>query len=151
MTMSQKLTRKRYSLFVLAILLGLSGVAVLIVGPKYSVIRSFAGVAFIVGVYLIRVSNVHTRFTLAATSDQGTDSEAKNGRGRLMWIIGAALLPVAGASFFYLYQDALHGYHEVLPVYVFAGVAALCALLWSYLISKLLSGGGGKQGPRGIR
>jgi hypothetical protein len=55
-----------------------------------------------------------------------------------MWIIGAALLLLTGVSFFYLYQDALHGYHEALPVYVFAGVGLACALVWSYLVSKML-------------
>ena len=55
-----------------------------------------------------------------------------------MWTVGVALLLLAGASFFYLYQDALHGYQEALPVYVFAGVGLACALVWSYLVSKVL-------------
>jgi len=115
--MSQKIsqTQKRYSLFVLAILLLLLGGAALSMGPKYSAIRSFAGVAFVVAVYLTRVSNVHARSTLAVTSDP-----ASNRLGRLMWIVGFALLVVLGISFLYLYKDALDGYHEVLPVYLFA-------------------------------
>lgn len=134
--MSQK-ARKRYGLFVLAILMGLSGVAALSMGPKYSAIRSFAGVAFIIAVYLIRVSNVHTRSTLAATGDPASERP-----GRLMWFVGAALLVVWGISFLYLYflylyKDALDGYHEALPVYVFAGIGLACALFWAYLSSRI--------------
>jgi hypothetical protein len=133
--MSQKIpqTQKRYSLFVLAILLLLLGGAALSIGPKYSAIRSFAGVAFIVAVYLIRVSNVHTRSTLAVSSNP-----ASNRPGRLMWIVGFALLVVLGISFLYLYKDALDGYHEVLPVYLFAGVGIACAGVWGYIASKLV-------------
>jgi hypothetical protein len=131
--MSQKAPRKRYGLFVLAILMGLSGVAVLLMGPKYSAIRFLAGVAFIVSVYLIRVSNVHTRSTLAASSDPAIERP-----GRLMWFVGAALLVVWGISFLYLYKDALDGYHGISAVYIFAGVAVACILFWSYLASRIL-------------
>lgn len=130
--------KKRHWLFVLAVLLLLAGGAALLVGPKNFGVWSLGLVACIVSVYLIRVSNVHSRSASAATGSEGTGLKARKGRGRLMWIIGAALLPVAGASFFYLYQDALHGYHDTTPVYVFAGVAALCAVVWSYLVSRVL-------------
>ncbi|HKS80239.1 MAG TPA: hypothetical protein VJR23_01930 [Candidatus Acidoferrales bacterium] len=130
--------QKRHWLFVLAVLLLLAGGAALLVGPKNFGVWSLGLVACIVSVYLIRVSNVHSRSASAATGSEGAGLKARKGRGRLMWIIGAALLPVAGASFFYLYQDALHGYHDTTPVYVFAGVAALCAVVWSYLVSRVL-------------
>jgi len=138
MASESALPQKRYWLFVLAVLLLLAGGAALFMGPKNFGIWSLGLGACIVSVYLIRVSNVHSRSVSAATGSEGTDSKAKKGQGRLIWIIGAALLPLAGASFFCLYQDALHGYHETTPVYVFAGVAALCALVWSYLASRLL-------------
>jgi hypothetical protein len=125
--------QKRYGLLVLAILIGLSGVAALSMAPKYSPIRSFAGVAFIVALYLIRVSNVHTRSTLATTS-----YPASNRPGRLMWFVGAALLVVWGISFLYLYKDALDGYHTVWPVYLFAAAASVCVCVWGYIASKLV-------------
>lgn len=146
---TQEATRKRYSLFVLAIVLLLLGGAALFLGAHNFAIRTVGVVGCIVSVYLVRISNVHTRSTATPVPDQRTGTEAKKGPGRLMWMAGVVLLLLAVASFFYLYQDALHGYQEALPVYVFAGVGLACALVWSYLISKLLSGGG-KQGPRGI-
>jgi len=44
----------------------------------------------------------------------------------------------AGLAFLGLYDDALAGYHDTLPVYVFAGVAIVCMGIWGYLISKIL-------------
>jgi hypothetical protein len=52
-----------------------------------------------------------------------------------MWVIGIALVPLWGATYFCLHEDALHGYHAVWPVYLFAGVAIICALFWGYLLA----------------
>jgi hypothetical protein len=142
---AQQTTRKRYSLFVLAILLLLlSGVA-LFLGAHNFAIRAVGLVGCIVSVYLIRMSKVHAGPTTAIAADQHADAKAKNRPGRPIWIVGVALLLLAGGSLLYLYQDALHGYHEALPVYLFAGVGLTCTVVWSYLISKILSGGR-KQG-----
>lgn len=126
----------RYWLFALAALLLLAGGAAFFIEPEKLGIRFLALVACIASVYLIRASSVHSRATCAATSGPTTDSRTKRRRVRLSWVIGAALLPMAAASFLYLYEDALHGYQEILPVYIFAGVAALCAAAWSYLASR---------------
>jgi hypothetical protein len=134
----QDVRRKRYGLFALAILLLVTGGAVLFVGMKNFEIRSLGLVACIASVYLIRISNVRAQPSLAMTSGEAEDSKAGRKGTRLMWIIGAALVPVAGGSFFYLYQDGVHGYHDTLPVYIFAGVAVLCTVVWSYLVSRLL-------------
>ena len=130
--------RKRYGLYALAILLLLVGGVALFVGMNNFGVRCLGLVACIASVYLIRISNVRARPSLPMTGGDANDSEAGEKGTRLMWIIGAALVPVAGASFFYLYQDGLHGYHDTLPVYIFAGVAVICTVVWSYLVSRLL-------------
>jgi hypothetical protein len=140
MTASQQGPRKvRRGLFALAVLLLLAAGAAFFMGGKDFTIRSLGVVALIASVYLVRTSNVHSPSTVVITSSQGPDSKAKKIGGRLMWIIGAALLPIAVASVFYLQQDARHGYHEVLPVYVFAGVALACAIVWAYLVARMVS------------
>jgi hypothetical protein len=58
-----------------------------------------------------------------------------------MWFVGAALLVLAGVSFWLLYLDALHDYHTVWPVYMFAGVMLADAGVWSYILTKLVSPG----------
>lgn len=128
---SEKTPRKSYSLFALAILLLMSGGVALFIGSGHLAIRSFGLVACIASVYLVRISNIHARPALP-------DSRATELPGRLIWIIGVASLVLLGASFLYLYSDALHGYHEILPVYVFAGAGIACAIVWSYLASRIV-------------
>jgi hypothetical protein len=135
---SQKVSRKRYGLLVLAIMVLLSGGVALFMGSNSFAVRSFGAVACIVSVYLVRISNVHTHSALAVTNDRGTDSRATKRPGPLMWTVGVALLAVMGISFLSLYIDALRGYHEILPVYIFAGIAVACAVFWSYLLSRIL-------------
>ena len=72
------------------------------------------------------------------TGGDANDSEAGEKGTRLMWIIGAALVPVAGASLFYLYLASLNGSRDTLPAYIFAGVAVICIVVWSYLVSRLV-------------
>ena len=129
---------KKYSLFVLAILLLLLGGAALFLGARNFAIRAAGVVACIVSVYLVRISHVHAGPAVSTEADQGADIKGKKRPGRLIWMVGAAFLLLAGGSFLYLYQDAVHGYHEVLPIYIFAGVGLACALVWSYLFARLM-------------
>ena len=134
----QDVPRKRFGLFALAILLLLTGGAALFVGMTNFGIRSLGLVACIASVYLIRISNVRAQPSLAMTSGEAKDSKARRKGPPLMWIIGAALVPVAGASLFYLYLASLNGSHDALPAYIFAGVAVICTVVWSYLVSTLV-------------
>jgi hypothetical protein len=135
--MSEKVPQKRYGLLVLAILLLLLGGAALYAGSHNFMTRSFGLMAVLAGVYLVRLSSVHTRSGLSTASGRGLDFASNPRPGHLAWLIGVALLLLAGLSFFYLYRDALHGYHEALPVYAFAGVTVACAVVWSYLLSRI--------------
>jgi hypothetical protein len=134
----QDVRRKRYGLYALAILLLLIAGAALFVGMNNFGVRCLGLVAIIASGYLIRISNVRARPSLPMTSGDAKDSKAGKKGTRLMWIIGAALVPVAGASLFYLYQAGLNGSRDTLPAYIFAGVAVICTVVWSYLVSRLL-------------
>lgn len=138
MTVSQETPRKRYGLLILAILLLLSGGGALYAGSHNFAIRSLGLVAIVASAYLVRISRVHNRSGSSAASGQGIDSKAARRPGRLLWTVSVALLLLAGVSYLYLYNDALHGYHEVLPVYMFAGVGLACVLVWSYLVSRIV-------------
>lgn len=131
--MPQDAAPKRYGLFVLAVLLLLAGGAALYVGSHNFALRILGLASIVASTYLVRASHVHGRSHLPAASDERSRPRA----GSVLWIVSIALLPVAGASYLYLYNDALHGSHEALPVYVFAGVGLACTLVWSYLISRI--------------
>jgi hypothetical protein len=126
---------RRYSLIVLAIvLLALGGVA-LFIGSHDSAMRPLGIGAILVSVYLVRISNSPSR-SVPGLGGELAFKTAKS-PNRLLWIVSALLVPVSIGAVIYLLNDAAHGYHETLPVYVFAGVAVVCAAVWSSLVSTL--------------
>lgn len=130
--MAAKMPQKRYGLYVLAVLLFLLG-APFLVGSHNFTIKLIGFAAFMAAMYLIRISNVRARSAIAVTSDQ-----ASTRPGYLAWIVGFAMLLLAGVSYLLLHIDALHRGHTVWPVYLFAGAALGCAGVWGYIASKLV-------------
>jgi len=128
--------RKRYGIFALAVVLFLSGV-VLLVGVNNLLIRSFSGLMFVISVYLLKISNVHNRAgVIAVRGNEKYPEEMTKHPSPVMWAVGIGALVVAVGAFLFLYRDVLEGYQEIWPVYVFAGVGFVCALIWGYLIAK---------------
>jgi hypothetical protein len=136
-TVSQKVIRKRYGLFVLAILLLLLGGVGIYAGSHNYPIRALGVVLVIASVHLVRISHVHDRSSLPEASGRGTDLKPGTGPGRLLWIVSIALVPLLGAAFFLLHMDAVNGGHEAWPADVFAGVGLACAIVWGYLAAKI--------------
>jgi hypothetical protein len=143
--MPQKVPQKRYSLFILAILLLLSGGIAVLVEPHDFAIRCLGLAAIMASVYLGRISHVHDRAAFSVGGGQEADVKATKRPGRLAWAVGVALLLLAGVSYLLMYIDALHGGHEAWPVYVFGGVTVACAIVWGYLAAKIFGGGRGKN------
>jgi len=55
-----------------------------------------------------------------------------------MWVVSLALLPALGLSYLYLYEDGVRGYPDVLPIYLFGGVAVVCTLFWAFMAARVL-------------
>lgn len=126
---------RRYGLLALAILLLVLGGTALFIGASRPAIRPIGIGAVLISVYVIRISNARGRSVLGAGGN--LDFKPTKSPDRLLWIVSAALVPISVAAVLYLMNDAAHGYHEVLPVYIFAGVATVCAAVWSYLVSQI--------------
>jgi hypothetical protein len=109
-----------------AVVLLLLGGAAIFFGSGNFAIRAIGLLLCLVAVYRSRVSDVQMR-----------PNTVKRPR-RLLWVFGIAMLAIAAASYEYLYQDALHGYHDVFPGYLFAAVGLVCTLVWAYLVSTLM-------------
>jgi len=137
---SQNAAWKRYSLFVLAILLLLLGGVCLYFGSHNYPIRALGLVAIIASTYLVRISHVHDRSSSTDATGQGTDLNMAKGPGRPLWIVSLALIPSLGAAFFLLHIDFVNGGHQAWPADVFAGVVLACAIVWGYLAAKLFGG-----------
>ena len=136
MAPSPHVGRKKYGLFVLAIILILLGGVGLYLGFNNYLIRVLGSVSLLVSVYLIRISRVHYESSLPKAN-----SVEFSGPSRLLWIASLALVPLLAASAFLLYIDAVNGGHEAWPADVFAGVALVSASVWGCLIVKLRGGG----------
>jgi len=141
----QNVARKRYGLFVLAILLLLLGGVGIYVGSQSYLIRALGLVAIVASVYLVRISHVHDRSGFPEASGQRTDPKIAKSPGRLLWIVSLILVPLLGASLFLLHMDAVNGGHQAWPADVFAGVGLACAIIWGYLAAKIFRGGTSKN------
>lgn len=135
MVTSLSAPRKRYSLFILAIVLLIAGgIAIVISGQSFPVL-AFGLIILMAGVGLARASNIHAQ---AMPTGAGANPDRRR-VGALGWISGGVSLLLVGFSYYLLHRDALQGYHEVWPVYLFAGAALFCAAAWGYLFAKFAS------------
>jgi hypothetical protein len=128
---------RRWPLAAAVALLGAGGVA-LFAGPHDLGVRGFGLAACIASVLVIRAANRRSRPGSEAWAPGALESGVSGAPGLVTWMVAGALVPAAGVSFYYLYQDALHGYRRAAPAYIFAAVAFVCTLVWSYVASKVL-------------
>ena len=138
---SQK-AAKRYGLFALAILLLMLGGVGIYFGSHNYPIRSLGIMAILASIYLVRISRVRGRSVFPEASGR-TMELTTEGPGHWLWIVSLVLVPLLGAAFYLMHIDFANGGHEAWPVYVFAGVALACIIIWSYLAAF-----GWRAGPR---
>jgi hypothetical protein len=129
---------KKYSLFGLAVLLLAFACVTFILAFNNLALRSAGLLAILASVSLVRASNVHRRPGLEMANRPGMSIGTVKRLGCGDWTIGILSVLAAGASYLYLRNDALNGYHQVFPVYVFAAVGVVCMVVWGYLAVKLL-------------
>lgn len=115
-------------------------------------VGAIGAVIVFTGVYLMKVSNVHGLIDVLTRGGKDDDSASirrprllstrpapKTKRpGPVIWAMGVATLAAVGISYFYLQEAALHNGHQVMPVYVFAAAALICAVVWGVLLAKLI-------------
>lgn len=135
MTVSQKTPEKRYSLFVLAVLLYLFALAIFIMAPHDFVLRSLSILALLGGVQLVRLSNVHKQPGFIRF--RGSFAIAAKRPEPIAWILAAVSILVLGISYLYLADDIRHGGQEGWPAYFFAGALLGCVLSVGYLVARL--------------
>ena len=134
--MSDSSYTKRYGLFALAIALLVCGALSLAMGSTHFLVRPLGGLACLVSVWLVKVSRVYAKSDVAASARNVSAGTSERPRP-IMWALGAVSLIAAGISYLYLYKDALDGYHDILPVYLFATAMLVCAVVWGYLMAKM--------------
>jgi hypothetical protein len=132
--MSAETHRKRYIVFAVAVALIVVAVVALYLGTNSFVIRSVGIVAGLVSVRLIRISNIHSRSSSADIDKYGKRFGESKWQRRPIWMLsGIVLLACFCFAIFALYKDAIGGYKEIWPVYLFTGTVVVCMVFWSYL------------------
>jgi hypothetical protein len=139
---SQKVARRRYGLLALAVLLLLLGGVGVYFGSHNFPIRALGLAAIMVSTYFVRISRVRNRSVFPEASGR-TMELTTEGPGTWLLYVSLALVPMLGAAFFLMHIDFANGGHEAWPVYLFAGVAFACAIVWSCLAAF-----GWRAGPR---
>jgi hypothetical protein len=149
--------KKRYSLFVLGILLLLIMPAMLVLGTHNFLIRTIGTCALFGSLYLIRISNVkrfpyttvsdieqetqstesvghfahHAPFT--TINDLGVDPRSAKRTVRLIWVVGVVLLVLTMISLLLLQRDQANGGNEIWPLDVFVIVGIADIVYGAYL------------------
>lgn len=122
--------RKKVVLLALATLVLLVAFAMLYLGDGNFAIRSLGLLLCVVSAYLVKSA----RGGIAAADGKKERGIARP--GTVAWVVSALALVALGLSFFFLYRDALDGYHEVWPVYAFGAAIIVCAVVLPYMITK---------------
>ncbi len=145
MSGSNQVYKKRYGVFALAVVVILAGIAAMFIWRNDFVLNFVGLLLMVVGVYLVKVSDVRGLRDVVTRGKKHGDSiitnspypAATNRPSPTMWVVGVILLVATGISYYLLHEDALNGGHEAWPVYLFGAVGVACVVFWSYLLTKL--------------
>lgn len=124
-------------LYVIGVTLLIGGAAVIFIGFNDSLIRS-AGVGLcLISSYLIRISSTNRMRKISSERGQNPHIFGRKPLGYFVWALGLASALSFVISFIYLYKDAIDGYQQIWPLYVFFGSTISCALVWGYIVVRL--------------
>jgi hypothetical protein len=134
----QSKPKKSYGLFVLAIVLLISGLVINVVYFKDFPLRSLGLLSFVGGVFLIKASNIRSLKEGRFTVSQSVSPVEQKRPGAVAWVLSVACAVAIGLSYVYMRKDALAGGHEAWPAYAFAGSGVVAAVVWGYVVAKLV-------------
>jgi len=122
----------RNGLLSLAALAVIGGGAIAYISSSFT-IRTSGMLLLLIGVALGRIARSREPINQLAAR-----AAASTRPGPIPWIVAIVLALATVISFYYLYEDALHGYQQVLPVYAFAAITLICGLVWAALLARLV-------------
>lgn len=127
---------RRYTLFFFGIILLLSGVVVNLIYLNSFLLRTIGLLLLVIGVLLIRASNVRGLMGIRATNTSCIALRTHKRPGPLAWTV--SVVSVAGLVIFYICMlRADHaGGHAVWPVYAFGACGIVATIACGYLAAK---------------
>jgi hypothetical protein len=128
----------RYSLFGVGVVLLAAGGVLLYVGGSRFEVRALGLFACMLGVFMLRKSSLTVFLRRHALDGQLPTNAPARWPSVRMWLVGVGLLALVGVAYALLYRDAVGGYKDIFPVYLFAGAILVAAVFWGYLIARIL-------------
>jgi hypothetical protein len=127
--------RRKFALLTVAfLLLAFAGVAMAKGGDDFR-IRSLAMIAGFTSLACIRRINVRKPSASATEASQRAESSWATPLRRPIGIISIVLVPIMALASFFLYRDAVQGYHQSWPLYLFVWTGVICSLCWAFLVA----------------
>jgi len=120
------------------VILLLVGGALLYTGGSRFEVRTLGFLACLLGVYMIRKSTLRDSSRYSGAEKLSSSDGPSQRPSKKMWMVGVGLIALVGVSFFFLYEDAIGGYKDVVPVYFFTAAILVTAAFWAYLIARIL-------------
>lgn len=130
--------KKNYGLLALAIVLLISGLVINVVYFKDFPLRSFGLLMFVGGIFLVKASNVRSLQEGRFKVSQSENPVAHRRPGTVAWVLSVACAGAIALSYVCMRKDALAGGHEAWPAYAFAASAVIAAVVWGYVVAKLV-------------
>lgn len=128
---------RRYVLLGLAFLLLILGGLGVYFGSHNNPIRALGVIAVMASAQVVRMSRGRDGPSLSDTAGLGLEPKTTDGPGRVLWIVSIALVPLLVVALLLMHMDAVNGGNDAWPADFFAGVAFVCAIVWSYLGIKI--------------
>jgi hypothetical protein len=134
MTSPRQPNKRKFALLTVAFLLIAFAGATLAMGG--SVVMAMVAVS--TSVACIRLINIRASSASAIEASQWAESSWATTLRQPIGIINIVLVPMMALASFFLYRDAVQGYHQLWTVYFFAATGFICSVCWGYLFSTLL-------------
>lgn len=128
----------RYWLFGIGATLLVVGGVLLYVGGSRFEIRALGLVSCMLGVFILGKSGLAAAPRRHAADEQLPSDGSVQWPSLRMWLVGVGLIALVAIAYALLYQDAVRGYKDIVPVYLFAGSILAAAAFWGYLIARIL-------------
>lgn len=137
MTVPTEVRRRFYLLRAAAFIVGLPGIACVILGARSSGFLFVGLMGIVVGLWLVRRSNALALRARGQMTPGLPPASALRRVGPLAWALTGVSLLACLASYYALYLDGLHGGKEVWPVYALLGAGLALVVTSGYVAMRI--------------
>lgn len=136
---------KRPGLYTLAVVLLLAGGAAIFFNRGNFIVEALGLLAILGSVRLVKAARSHPKPAVILRKESHAESAAPvkewdtrkpTPPGRVAWSICIATLIATIASYYVMYDDALHGGHTGWPAYLFGAAAMALAISSGYIVAR---------------